>query len=98
MRAELLLADGCPHADEAARRFRVALDLTGHHAVDISVRIVDTASPDGCLTSPTFRINGTDLLSMETTESDGPACRWTIPTTSDLADAITPRPRRAQQG
>lgn len=90
MHAELLIVEGCPHAREAERRFRVALDLTGHHDVRVVVKVLDTAAPEGCFASPAFRINDVDLLG-DTTDGGGPSCLWTIPTTSDLAEAITPR-------
>jgi hypothetical protein len=91
MKAELILVRGCPHAAEAERRYRTALEVSGHGYVPVRVLVLDTVEASasaGCTRSPTFQLNGVDLL--PDPSEDGAACRWTIPTTCDLADAIGP--------
>lgn len=101
MRAELLVVPGCPPAAEAERRYRTALHVTGHPDVTVRVRILDTmvdAAAAGFSLSPTFRLDDVDLVPEPGADARGLACRRTIPTTSDLADAISPRPRRQPPG
>jgi arsenate reductase len=63
VRVEVLVFDGCPHADAA---IRVAQDVAGRLGPGISVERVDVDTPErakklGFLGSPSLRVNGVDL-------------------------------------
>lgn len=81
MKAETLHLDDCPCREEAGRRFRMALDSTGHQGTVVAYTLVASpaAAAQGPLAgSPTILIDGTDLFPSEGRTNDL-ACRIYMP-------------------
>jgi hypothetical protein len=101
MKAELLHIDECPNWEEAAARFREALNATGHSDVGIVLRLLRTSDEAASVPfagSPTLTLDDEDLVLSDGRTTDL-ACRiyFTptglagLPTTAQLVDGIRAR-------
>lgn len=80
MRVELLLVEGCPHADAARLVLsRVAADL------GIELELIERV---GDYPSPTVLVNGADVLTGQTGAPSAPACRLDLPTEAAVRRAF----------
>ena len=67
MNAELLVVEGCPHADAAVELLRAALTDIGLGGVEASVTVVTSqaeAEARQFAGSPTFALNGRDVFAV----------------------------------
>jgi hypothetical protein len=77
MHIELMIVDGCPHADSAYRLFRQSLADVGLGHVEIETTVVasdEDAERRGFTGSPSFFADGHDLLP-DPTVTPAVACR-----------------------
>ncbi|HUA44241.1 MAG TPA: hypothetical protein VMA77_03385 [Solirubrobacteraceae bacterium] len=108
MNVELLWWEGCPSTERALEAVREALDELGLGGVEVATREIRTdgdADAAGFVGSPTFLIDGVDLVAAADDEPIGLSCRVyrrrdgrisPIPDPDDLREALERAAERAE--